>query len=302
MFKTILVPLDGTAQSAAALPLARALARVSNSRVVLIRVAASPAEREEAEAYLRRVAEELARSELTVTTTVSIGVDVGTQILWQVREQHADVVIMATHGRSGIQRAVMSSVSESVMTDSPAPVLLVRPGGKRTTAVRTLLVPVDGTAGGALALGNAIALAQASGARIVLLEVAVPIPQWLYSADLGGAFTIPVSAEWDDEALASATTYVEGLAKRLRDIGLEVEARAQIGDVVAIINAVADDVDADLIVIATHARVGVARAVLGSTADAVVRTSHRPVLLVRRSNQADADHLTPASSRSSTSA
>ncbi len=75
----------------------------------------------------------------------------------------------------------------------------------------------------------------------------------------------------------SAQTYVDSLATRLRDTDIEAEGRARIGDVVPTIGSVADEIDADLIVIATHGRVGAARAVLGSTADAVVRTARRPV-------------------------
>ena len=282
MFETILLPLDGTPQAAAALPLARTMAQVSGGRIVLMRVATAPDERADAERYLAGVASELGGSDLAIATEVCGGIDVATQILWAVRDQHADLVVMATHGRSGIQRAVMGSVAESVMTDSHVPVLLVRPGGKRTTSLRTLLVPVDGTPGGALALVNAIDIARASGARIVLLEIAVPIPLWMFTAQAGSSAAIPVDPSWDDEALASAQTYVDGLATRLRDIGLQVEGRAEVGEVVPTINTVAEEIDANLIVIATHARVGAARAVLGSTADAVVRTSNRPVLLVRR--------------------
>jgi nucleotide-binding universal stress UspA family protein len=75
---------------------------------------------------------------------------------------------------------------------------------------------------------------------------------------------------------------VAGLAERLRKTGLHVETRALRGEIGSTIHAVSDDTDTDLVVMSTHALTGPARAVLGSVADAVVRTSHRPVLLVRR--------------------
>lgn len=124
-----------------------------------------------------------------------------------------------------------------------------------------------------------------------LLQVAVPIPLWMYSAELGTSLAMPVDASWDDDAFTSAQTYLNSLATRLRDTGIESEGHARIGDVVATIDSVADEIEADLIVIATHARVGAARAVLGSTADAVVRTARRPVLLVRR--QASQERTAP---------
>jgi nucleotide-binding universal stress UspA family protein len=282
MFDRTLVPLDGSPQSTAALPLARKLAQASHSQITLIRVVTSAAARDEAASYLSRIASEFQTSDVAVATEVCSGIDVASQILWAARDRHADLIVMATHGRSGLQRAVMGSVAESIVAKSTIPLLLVRPGGRRTTSLRKLLVAVDGTPGGALALGNAIALARATGARIVLLQVAVPIPLWMYSAELGTPLAMPLDPSWDDDALTSARTYVDSLAKRLRDTGIDAEGHARIGDVVSTIDSVADEMEADLIVLATHARVGAARAVLGSTADAVVRTARRPVLLVRR--------------------
>src|SRR6266540_3364767 len=280
MFDRILVPLDGSAQSAAALPLARMLAQACHSQLTLMRVATSPAAGEEVATYLARIASELQTAELTVTTEVCSGIDVAPQILWAARDRHVDLIVMATHGRSGMQRALMGSVAESIVAESSVPVLLVRPGGHRSTSLRKLLVALDGTPGAAL--GHAIALARATGAGIVLLQVAVPIPLWMYSAEFGAALAMPVDPSWDDEAARAAQGYVDALAKRLRDLGINAKGCARLGDVVPTIDAAADEIEADLIVIATHARVGAARAVLGSTADAVVRTARRPVLLVRR--------------------
>src|SRR6266542_436755 len=175
MFDRILVPLDGSAQSAAALPLARMLAQACHSQLTLMRVATSPAAGEEVATYLARIASELQTAELTVTTEVCSGIDVAPQILWAARDRHVDLIVMATHGRSGMQRALMGSVAESIVAESSVPVLLVRPGGHRSTSLRKLLVALDGTPGAALALGHAIALARATGAGIVLLQVAVPI-------------------------------------------------------------------------------------------------------------------------------
>jgi nucleotide-binding universal stress UspA family protein len=100
--------------------------------------------------------------------------------------------------------AVLGSVAERVVAASPVPVLLLRPGGRAMTALRTILVPVDGSPGGALALASAIALAEAANARLVLVQVVVPVlayrtgGAWIYGA---GLYVDPVR---DDEALAAA--------------------------------------------------------------------------------------------------
>jgi nucleotide-binding universal stress UspA family protein len=163
------------------------------------------------------------------------------------------------------------------------------------TALRTILVPVAGSSGGAHALASAVALAAAANARLVLMRVVVPLlayqtgDAWIYGA---GLYVDPVR---DDEALAAAKCYTAALADRLRSTGVRAESAAVIGgagtpstSIVEGIIAAADRVDADLIVMSTHAHTGPARLLLGSVADALVRRADRPVLLVRRSGAAEA--------------
>ncbi len=68
---------------------------------------------------------------------------------------------MATRGRSGLQRAIIGSVAERTLVASPVPVLLQRPGGKRVKVIKRLLVPVDGSPGGALAQCAGVSLNRA---------------------------------------------------------------------------------------------------------------------------------------------
>ena len=159
--------------------------------------------------------------------------------------------------------------------------LLLKADDKRLHQIKTLVVPVDGSAGGALALGAAVGLAHATRAQLVLVDVVPPTPVWMYGA-VGYGPPMYIDPAWEDEALRSAETYVEGLSRRLRTAGVQVEAKALRGEVAPTIDAVAEEADADMVVMSTHALTGPARAVLGSVADSVVRTSRRPVLLVRR--------------------
>ena len=140
---------------------------------------------------------------------------------------------------------------------------------------------MDGTAGGALALGAAVGVARSTGARLVLVDVVPPTPVWMYGA-VGVGSVMYIDPAWEEEALRSAETYVEGLSGRLRKAGVHVEAKALRGEVAPTIDAVVEETNANMIVMSTHALTGPARAVLGSVADYVVRNSHRPVLLVRR--------------------
>jgi nucleotide-binding universal stress UspA family protein len=285
MFKRVLVPLDGTPQSAAALPPARAVAVATGGTLRLLRVilpqVEGPDEPEPAatERSLARIAAELAPSGVPVETVVRQSDVTETAILDEVRASWADLLVMATHGRRGLQRTLQGSVTQYVLAESPVPILTMRPGGHRTTHLSTLLVPVDGSPGAAIALGLAVPLARAIQGRLVLLQV---MPVVLYG--LGDVYTIPgaMSPSWDDEPLAGPQTYAERFAGRLQRSGIEASGRSVLGHAAETIVETANDVAADLIVMSTHARTGPSRAILGSTAEAVVRTARRPVLLVRQ--------------------
>ena len=178
LFEKLLVPLDGTAESAVALPIARAMARATGATVTLLRVLAADEEdrtTREAQRELDGIAAELTAGGLTARTVVQTG-DPAQTIVSHARMGEADLIVMRTHGRAGLARAVVGSVAERILTQSPVPLLLVRPGDRYVSQIKSLLVPVDGSPGAALALGAAIGLAQATGASLRLVQVVVPIP------------------------------------------------------------------------------------------------------------------------------
>jgi nucleotide-binding universal stress UspA family protein len=150
-FQKILVPLDGSAAAERALPHAVALARLNNGAIALLRVADAPfpammhdnprlyatvASNNERECtdYLLGVARRLHDSEhVAVSTCVEANVvDVGgvaataERICETARTLHADVIVMSTHGRSGIGRMLLGSVADRVTHLASSPVLLVR--------------------------------------------------------------------------------------------------------------------------------------------------------------------------------
>ncbi len=280
MFTRILVPLDGTAESNSALPLARTVARATGGSITLLRVlpsgdqATSVAKRD-----LERIAAELQQSEVAVTAEVAAG-DPAHEILELARKQQIELILMRTHGRSGLGRTVMGSVAEKVLSGTQIPIMLMRPGARRISAIRTLLVPLDGSPGAAVALATAVGLARSANAALRLVEAIVPIPMQVWAGYGGYMYYDPA---WDDEARDMAQNYVSAMTTRLHDAGLQVTGATREGPVVAdCIVDEADFVSADLIVMSTHALKGVARAVLGSVADMVVRTANCPVLLIHR--------------------
>lgn len=277
MFKKILVALDGTPEAASIVPVARALASARYAEVVLVRITAdyheSSAENIAARQYLDGVVREYALDQLQVRTELRYG-DVAEQLLAAARESEADLIAMATHGRHGLARAWFGSVAEHVLTESPVPVLVLRADAHPPAHLQAMLVPVDNSPGSAAALAVARDLAIMTSARLKLLQVVPPLPRWGR-----GEGIVP---EWEEDTRAAAEAFLKQLAARLRAQGVAAEGEAAIGPVAETIGHVAREGEADLIVMSTHALIGPRRALLGSVADAVMRTAGIPVLLIRQ--------------------
>jgi nucleotide-binding universal stress UspA family protein len=285
MFSNLLVPLDGSARAAAVLPLAHLLGDAANAEITLLQVVpdgSPPAATRDPSAYLSEIANALRQVGVErVRTTVRLG-NPDEVIPRLAAERGSDLVVMGTRGRSGLPRAVLGSVADRVLRESPAPVLLLGPHERPVGELRVVLVPLDDQPRENGALGVAVPLARAHHARLVLVRVSVPPPVWVYEPTIGlntGPFIDPM---WLEDARVGAEAQAERVAAPLRADGLAAEARGVLGQVAPAIIQTADEVDADLIVMSTHARSGPTRATLGSVADAVVRRSRRPVLLVRR--------------------
>ena len=291
MYHTILVPLDGSAFSERALPMATTLARALRAQVILIRAASASAfpgadptgaqvqAVEDAQAYLSALAAGLSEQDLSIEVAVPYG-DAAESILLEIGLHSADLVVMCTHGRSGLGRWIYGSVAEQVLARSPAPVLLVRPTGEVATLVpepeqTTLLVPLDGSVFAETALPHAAALARAFDGTILLLcAVEPPMAPYTYP----GVGLVPAASM---EISREAESYLEEVAQRLRSAGSSVLTVVREGwpaDVIAYRGAA---LGPSLIVMATHARSGLARVTYGSVAEQVLRSSHKPVLLVR---------------------
>lgn len=276
MFQKILATVDGTAESAAILPLAVQLLPGPESELILVRVtpnyhADAPvniAARED----LKRVATSAALAGKQVRTALLYG-DVAEQIVEEARTADAELIAMATHGRGGLVRAWLGSVTEQVLAKSPVPVLVLSANVTPPTALKTLLVPFDTAPGSIAALAVARRIALSTGARMALIQAIPPLPRWADGWE--------IAPGWEEEACAAAQRALDWLAKGLAEQGITASGRAIIGAVEATIIAAARDEAAELIVMGTHALTGPKRAVLGSVADAIMRTAPVPVLLVR---------------------
>jgi nucleotide-binding universal stress UspA family protein len=291
MFTNVIVPLDGTPEAVAAIPVARTLAALGGGRLSLVRVVQRPAglfashvnQVRDAAAYLERVvAQKLAGVDLSISTHVRSG-DVVQGILGEVDENASSVIVMTTRGRGGVARAVLGSVASGLLAKSPVPVVLVRAGTRPVSELREILVPVDGSPESERSLAVAAELGHRAGANVTVLEVVTPSPVPAWAVDTVAPVELSAyvdPGELDRAALDDASQYVAALADRLGTQHTSTDAMAILGEVPSTITKTADARHADLIVMRTRGHTGTARAVLGSVADAVARSSPVPVMLL----------------------
>ncbi len=293
MFRAIMVPLDGSALAERALPYAAAVARASGAKVYLVRAAmahtapGTDVTRGEvdsvdaAEEYLDGVAGILPREQ--VETAVFYG-SPQEAIVEEIALRKVDLVVMATHGRSGVSRLLHGSVAAGVLAHSPVPILLVRAWQEEHTAASLagsprLLVPLDGSPFAEAALPVAAVAAATLGGTIALVR-AVPVPDQVQTNDQG-----QIVSYVDQEVNAlerEAAQYLRAVAGRLEDGGGPASGvHVHVGDPVQGIIAAGRELGAAMVVMATHGRTGLARLRLGSVAEGVLRDGHLPLLLTR---------------------
>jgi nucleotide-binding universal stress UspA family protein len=289
MYERIVVPLDGSTFAECALPLAERVARRSGAELRLVTVAepSGPAA-SELERYLAAVAERIADGEpKAITTAVRTG-GVVQGLLDEGAGSGTNLTVMATHGRGGLSRLWLGSVASAFLHETDRPLLLVRPENGDASApvvhwgFAKLLVPLDGSDLSERVLEHAAQFGGMFDASYHLVRIVNP------PVDIGSPYQptgVNVSPELLEAAVATAEDYLASEAEVLRSHGLEVTTAVRVGGQAGrgILEEV-EEAGCDSIAMATHGRVGISRAVLGSAADKVLRGARVPVLLYRPEN------------------
>jgi nucleotide-binding universal stress UspA family protein len=272
----ILVPTDRSDESQKALAIAQQVASVQDAEIVLVHVydptaAALPASdgafepalltelteaiEDEARMELARL-EEQVRARSGRVRSVMLQGTVSHTLLEFEAEERPDLVVMSTHGRTGLARFALGSVTDRLVREGTVPVLVTRLSSGVSAPLNRALVMLDGSG---------------------VAEEVLPVMRQLAGKPVQSVLLYRVVADPDDRG--AAMSYLEGVASHFQGSGVAVSCTVDVGEPRHDIDRAAED--ADLVVLCTHGRTGFDRLRHGSVADYVMRHVDKPALLVR---------------------
>ncbi len=311
VFNNVIVPLDGSELSAQALPAASIMAKATGASMTLLRSfepipywqadagqgrfrgSMAVAEHDRIAALLR--AEKQLLEQRGVDSRIDVVASEGAaheSIINLANQQPDALIAMSTHGRGGLSRMLMGSVTAKVVRAVCNPTLIVRCNEKDCPVVphhlENIIVPLDGSDFAESALPYAQELATEFGARLTLVRTTPDSEYFRVNTEWGAAHDISTMKQYDPEN--TATRLAETAKAYLWRKADELSAQFQAFDVEAVhrletpsetVIKLTHRLDNGLVVMASHGRRGIGRALLGSVADRIVRHSRMPTLLVR---------------------
>lgn len=300
MIKRILVPLDGTPLAETALQPAAMLAERFEADVLLLVRSietwptGEPAPSDDLEAmsaaedYLTMTASRLAREGLTVYRAV-LGEEPAGGISAEADYHRADLIVMASHGRTGLDALLHPSVTWEVLRQTSAPILTWKVKEEPDKAPdptwvprflqdahASILVPLDGS----LLAEQALPLAQAFAERLgnPLLLVRAAEQPYIAGSAIDYAEVLFRAREW---SLTEASSYLERKRLELAAPDLSITITSHLGEATTVIRDEVQNHHVGLVMMASHGRSGLGRFLLGSVARSLLSQLEVPILLVR---------------------
>jgi len=289
-FKRILVPLDGSELAERALVPALALATVMPAKLFFIRVAIPLSvnldpklyqriielRQNEAKRYLRSIQSRFSSSPVEIEFQVVVG-RAARSIINFAQEKEFDLIVMSSHGRSGVNRWIYGSVANKVLHNAPCAKAIIHPQVIiESFSIKRILVPLDGSSIAEQALEPALALAEAVSAELIFLRVTtlphiskLPVPGW------------PGLDAVMDAAEQEANAYLKGVHAAVGDSPVSASSETATGLAAEGIIDFADSQQVDLIVMCSHGRSGIERWAFGSVTEKVLRGAKCITLVIR---------------------
>ncbi len=295
MIKQLLVPLDGSHLAESVLPAASLLAEKLGAAVTLLHlVEQHPPQTVHGDHHLTTAAEALAYLDDVAARAFSktIAVErhvhevevanVPSSIADHALEMKCDLIVLCTHGQSGLRQLLFGSIAQQVVALGTTPVLLLRPDtAANPFKCSKVLVPLDGKPAHEPGMALAGEMAKACGGSLRLVMV-VPTLETLSAEQAGAGRLLPgAMAALLDLTEEEAHAYLAAQMESQQAMKVEMAASVERGDPAQAILAAAAEAQADLIVLTTHGKRGAGAFWSGSVAPKVVLRSQIPLLLVR---------------------
>jgi len=300
MYERILVPLDGSEVAEVALPCAEELAGRLGSEIILMHVGESADSLRRMEPYIQKILEATRKGAerypiksgvkpLKIESVIAVG-HPAEEIVDYAEKENIGLIIMATHGRSGIRRWALGSVADKVIRATKRPVALIRAEGVRPDIrergiLNKVLVSLDGSKQSETILPYIEELASTLKTEVVLLHVLSP-SHYIYAAE-GGAVKVKYTEAEIKQLETNAEDYLNKVAGGLKKKGITAKLEVAVGNEAEKIITMADEIGADIVAMSTHGRSGLGRLVLGSVADRILHEGKTPLLLVRAAPRQD---------------
>ncbi|MCX6011052.1 MAG: universal stress protein [Chloroflexi bacterium] len=284
MWKKILVPLDGSDLAELALPYAQELVSAFDSELILLYVS-EPAEHEYLhmhQLYLEKVAVQMKKLVKRVSPLVVSGKPVE-EIVKYTEKNDIGLIIMASHGHSGIIPWATGGIASKVIDATGVPLLLIKTTKPRRKTrgkhlISRILLPLDGSEAGEAAITRVKELKFRFEAEVILLEV---VPEGRHIRTIGGLDYILFPEQELETFKAEAKAYLGEVYKRLQRSKGELKIEIRSGEVAKEILNYAKRKKASLIAISSHGHSGMTKWVFGSTAKEIIQNSPIPVLVVK---------------------
>jgi nucleotide-binding universal stress UspA family protein len=290
-FKSILVPIDFSEFSDRAVDYALYLAERHGARITLLHAVVLHQQEIGEELYVEEYekivlakeehsrkkfqlhGQKASRRGISLDSQVVRGISAADAILDFINDNGHDLVVMGTHGRTGVKKWLYGSVAEKVVRLSPVPVLTIHQSWKKF-AIQKILVPVDFSEYSKKALDVALPLAKQFNAQLVFLHV---IEQEVHPAYYAGGYEslFIIDPQLREKSIHNLKDFVGKPIKNAQYLVTEGRAFKEIVEF-------ADENECDLILLATRGLTGLEHLLIGSTTERVVRLAKCPVLTVER--------------------
>lgn len=308
MYRTILVPLDGSERAEAIIPHVENLARHQNAKVVLTQVIepvsrsfvldpdAPPkykfntAAADTAKNYLAKLQKQFEDQGIDTETLLMWGPAVE-GIIHAANEVKAELIALTNQGRTGLAQVFYGSVASGMLNQVRRPLLLVRsktqPGMETN---RRILAPMDGSKRSEAILPHVEGIAKLYGAEVTLLRVVITLTQVVAYDNIEAEFEAKkvhghlldrLGESQEVERFSKARDHILTQRNKLRQKGISAEAVLMHGRPVDGIVRTAEQINADLIAMTSQGHSGLVQVFYGSVASGVMNRLERPLLLIR---------------------